>query len=82
MKLSEYKSQAAKHVLVYGPPKSGKTGSLAALFTGIEAFSGALAILLTETLEFELQPIRRNPINPSITLLSIFKTFLISNYLN
>lgn len=31
MKLSEYKSQAAKHVLVYGPPKSGKTGALAAL---------------------------------------------------
>ena len=31
MKLSEYKAKAAKHVLIYGPPKSGKTAALAAL---------------------------------------------------
>lgn len=31
MKLAQYKSQAAKHILLYGPPKSGKTSALAAL---------------------------------------------------
>lgn len=31
MKLTEYKAKAARHILVYGPPKSGKTAALAAL---------------------------------------------------
>lgn len=31
MKLSDYKAQAARHILVYGPPKSGKTVAVAKL---------------------------------------------------
>lgn len=31
MKLSDYRAKAAKHILLYGPPKSGKTAALAAL---------------------------------------------------
>lgn len=31
MKLSDYKAQAARHILLYGPPKSGKTTALAEL---------------------------------------------------
>jgi hypothetical protein len=31
MKLSEYKSQSARHILVYGPPKSGKTAAIGKL---------------------------------------------------
>lgn len=31
MKLSNYKSQSARHILVYGPPKSGKTAAIGKL---------------------------------------------------
>jgi hypothetical protein len=31
MKLSNYKAQSARHILIYGPPKSGKTGAIGKL---------------------------------------------------
>lgn len=31
MKLSQYKAQSARHVLIYGPPKSGKTAAIGKL---------------------------------------------------
>lgn len=31
MKLSEYKAQSARHILIYGPPKSGKSAAIAQL---------------------------------------------------
>jgi hypothetical protein len=31
MKLTEYKTQSARHILVYGPPKSGKTAAIGKL---------------------------------------------------
>lgn len=31
MKLSQYKTQSARHILIYGPPKSGKTGAIGQL---------------------------------------------------
>ena len=31
MKLSDYKAKSARHILIYGPPKSGKTAAIGAL---------------------------------------------------